>query len=212
MKISVGIIDDHPVVRDGLAAFLELEADISVTGSYANANQLLAAFKEQQPEVLLLDLQMQDMSGFDLLPVITAKYPAVKTIILTSMDSALVIRNLLQSGAKGYLLKTTNQDRIAAAIRAVMQGELYLSDEVKSLLTNSLLQHKTNLGFHKDLSERELQILQLIYDEHTSQEIADKIHLSVRTVENYRLGLLQKLDVKNMAGLIKKAILMGLVK
>ncbi|MNU14865.1 Transcriptional regulatory protein LiaR [compost metagenome] len=212
MKISVGIIDDHPVVRDGLAAFLEQEADIAVTGSYANANQLLAAFKQQQPEVLLLDLQMQDISGFDLLPVITDKYPAVKTIILTSMDSALVIRNLLQAGAKGYLLKTTNQDRIAAAIRAVMQGELYLSDEVKSLLTNSLLLHKTNLGFHKDLSERELQILQLIYDEHTSQEIADKIHLSVRTVENYRLGLLQKLDVKNMAGLIKKAILMGLVK
>ena len=212
MKIRVGIIDDHPVVRDGLTAFLEQEEDIAVVGSYGNANQLLAAFKEQAPEVLLLDLQMQDTSGFELLPLISTQYPAVQTIILTSMDSALVIRNLLQSGARGYLLKTTNQPVIAQAIRAVHQGEIFLSEEVKNLLANSLLHHKTNLGFNRDLSERELQILQLIYEEHTSQEIADKIHLSVRTVENYRLGLLQKLDAKNMAGLIKKAILMGLVK
>lgn len=212
MAIKVAIIDDHPLVRNGIAALLAGEPDIALCGSYGNANQLLAALQTQQPDVLLLDLQIQEVSGFDLLPLITKAHPDIKTIVLTSIDSALIIRNLLNSGARGYLLKTSNQDIIATAIRAVNDGAVYLADEVKDLLSRSLLNHKTNLGYHKDLSERELQILQLISEEYTSPEIAEKIHLSVRTVENYRLGLLQKFDVKNIAGLLKKAIMMGLVK
>ncbi len=212
MRIKVALIDDHPLVRGGISALLSCEPDLELCGNYNNSNQMLADFRTAQPDVLLLDLQMPDTSGFDLVPQLTASYPAIKIIVLTSIDSALIIRNLLNAGAKGYLLKTGNQEHIARAIREVSGGQIFLSEEVKNLLTNSLINHKTNLGFHKDLSDRELQILQLLFEEYTSPEIAEKIHLSVRTVENYRLGLLQKLDAKNITGLIKKAIMMGLVK
>lgn len=212
MRIKVAIIDDHPLVRGGISALLGYEPDIELCGNYSNSNQMLADFRTEQPDVLLLDLQMPDTSGFDLIPQLAAAYPSIRIIVLTSIDSALMIRNLLNSGAKGYLLKTDNQEHIAEAIREVAKGQIFLSEEVKNLLSSSLLNHKTNIGFHKDLSERELQILQLLYEEYTSPEIAARIHLSVRTVENYRLGLLQKLDAKNITGLIKKAIMMGLVK
>lgn len=211
-KIKVSLIDDHPLVRSGLEALLQAEVDMEIVGVYANANQLIIGLKAQLPDILLLDLQMQDVSGFDLLPELKAAYPEMKIIILTSLDTAIVVKSLFNSGANGYLLKTTNQEVIAEAIREVYSGGIFMNNEVKNILSHSLLNHKTNLGFNKELSEREREILQLIYEEYTSQEIAEKIHLSARTVENYRLGLLQKLDAKNIAGLIKKAIRMGIVK
>ncbi|RQO30101.1 DNA-binding response regulator [Taibaiella sp. KBW10] len=212
MKIQVAIIDDHPLVRSGINAMLESDAGIEVTGLYAHFNALMVAIKANVPDVLLLDLQMADMSGAAILEVVSKQYPQLSVIILTSIDSALMVRNLMKAGAKGYVLKTTGQEEILQAIHAVYQGEIYLSKDIKDILVQSTLQHKTGMGFNTELSEREVQILQLIAAEYSSPEIAQKIHLSTRTVENYRLGLMQKLEVKNIAGLIKKAIFMGLIK
>jgi len=213
MNTKLTIVDDHTVLRNGLDLLLQNQPGIEVVGSFGNAKALIAALQQGlHTDVLLLDLQLPDMLGMDVLKKITPAYPSIKTIVLTSLDSSLVIRNLLQSGAKAYLLKTSDQDEILKAIQAVQREEIYLSQEIKEILVKSTLNNKTALRIHEELSERELQILQLIAEEYTSPEIADRIHLSSRTVENYRLGLMHKLDVKNIAGLIRKAIFMGLIK
>jgi len=213
MNTKLTIVDDHTVLRNGLELLLHNQPGIEVVGSFGTAKALIASLQQGlHTDVLLLDLQLPDMSGMDVLKKITPAYPSIKTIVLTSLDSSLVIRSLLQSGAKGYLLKNSDQDEILKAIQAVQQEEIYLSQEIKEILVKSTLNHKTALRIHEELSERELQILQLIAEEYTSPEIAERIHLSARTVENYRLGLMHKLDVKNIAGLIKKAIFMGLIK
>lgn len=213
MKIKLAIVDDHPIVRNGLVLLLNSQPDMTVAGSFGTAQSLYAALQNGlEMDVLLLDLQLPDESGWDVLKKVTQAHPAVRTLILTSLDSALLVRNLLQSGAKGYILKTTGQDEIITAIHSMVQDDIYLSQEIKDIVVKSTLSNKTALGFDDDLSERELQILQLIAEECTSAEIGQRIHLSARTVENYRLGLIQKLQVKNIAGLIKKAIFMGLIK
>lgn len=213
MKIKLAIVDDHPIVRNGLVLLLASQPDMTVAGDFGTAQALYAALQNGlEIDVLLLDLQLPDESGRDVLNKVSLSHPAIKTLILTSLESALLIRNLLQSGAKGYILKTTGHDEIITAVRAIMQDDIYLSQEIKDILVKSTLSNKTALGFDGDLSERELQILQLLAEECTSAEIGQRIHLSARTVENYRLGLIQKLQVKNVAGLIKKAIFMGLIK
>lgn len=212
MNIRVAIIDDHPMVRSGINAMLETDPAIKVSGLYAQFNSLMAALKTDVPDILLLDLQMADMAGMDILDTLIPLYPQLRIIILTSIDSALMVRRLMNAGARGYVLKTTGQEEILQAIHTVHKGDIYLSKDIKDILVQSTLKNKTGLGFNNELSERELQILQLIAEELSSPEIAERIHLSSRTVENYRLGLMQKLEVKNIAGLIKKAIFMGLIK
>lgn len=212
MGIRIAITDDHPMVRQGLSAMLATVPGMEVIAQYASGNALLAGVRQDIPDVLLLDIHLPDMTGSEVLPRIHRDYPAIRTIIVTSTDSAYLVKSLLDAGARGYMLKTAGQEQLSEAIGKVMDGEIYLSPEVKDVLLKNTLRQKTNLAYNESLSDREVTILQLIAGEHTSQEISEKMHLSPRTIENYRLGLMQKLDVKNLAGLVRKAILMGIVK
>ncbi len=211
MKIRIAIIDDHPMLRNGLKAYFSNRDNIELVGIYPGGEALLEGLKSQEkPDVLILDVHMPDITGDELTRMITSKYPKIKVLVFTSHDSLYFIKTLLKSGASGYVLKSADQDMLIEAVETVYLGDPFYSPEVKTLLVQDSLKQK-RISSSVELTQREKEILQLIAEENTSHEIAERLHLSHRTVENYRLGLMQKLDVKNMVGLVKKAMQLGIV-
>jgi len=205
--ISLAITDDQVIILNGLQKILADVPNIKITGIYNNGDELLEGLIKQQPDVLLLDIQMPGRSGVELAAIITKTYRNIKIIALTNVDVVAQIKKILQQGVMGYLLKDASPEKIVRAIETVYAGEQFIQEELKQQLLNSLSASNAK----QIVTRREKEILQLIVDEFTNQEIADKLYLSLRTVENHRNNLLQKLDVKNTAGLVKVAIQEGLV-
>ncbi len=211
MNIRVFITDDHPLIKDGLQSVLQGHEHITLTGAFERGSQLLAALREQQPDVLLLDLQLPDKPGDELLKTVKQTYPKVKIIILTSNENPYAIKMLLKSGADGYLLKNSIAGSILKAIEHVVQyeGEPYLHEDVRNIIQKTFPRDTKPAN---TLTPRELEILELIAQEMTSQEIGEKLHIHFRSVEIYRVGIMRKLGAKNMVGMVKKAMLMGLLR
>ena len=205
--IRLAITDDQVIILNGLQKILADVPNIKITGIYHNGDELLEGLAIQQPDVLLLDIQMPGKSGIELAGIITKTYKQIKIVALTNIDVTAQIKKILQQGVMGYLLKDASPETIVKAIETVHNGEQYIQEELKQQLLSSLSSHSAK----QIVTRREKEILQLIVDEFTNQEIADKLFLSLRTVENHRNNLLQKLDVKNTAGLVKVAIQEGLV-
>jgi DNA-binding NarL/FixJ family response regulator len=205
--IDVVITDDQQIILNGLQKIMAEANDIRLLGAYTNGEELLAALQHQTPKVLLLDIYMPGKNGIELAGIISKAYPAVKIIALTNVDIIPQVKKMLQQGAAGYLLKDATPEIIIDAIRKVAAGEKYLYADLQRQIMNNLFEPK---AIHV-ITRREKEILQLVVDEFTNQEIADKLFLSLRTVENHRNNLLQKLGVKNTAGLVKAAISQGLI-
>ena len=203
--INVAITDDQSIIINGLQKILSDKPGIKITGTYINGDDLLEGLKNEQPDVLLLDIQMPGKTGIELAGIITKKYPSVKIIALTNFDMPVQIKKMLQQGCQGYLLKDVNPDIIVAAIKKVYDGDMYIQEEIQVKLVKGLTEPAVAV-----ITRREKEILQLIVEEYTNKEIADKLFLSLRTVENHRNHLLQKFKVKNTAGLVKIAIQEGL--
>ncbi len=205
--IKLAITDDQVIILNGLQKILADVKNISITGVYNNGDELLEGIAKVQPDVLLLDIQMPGKSGIELAAIITKQYRNIKIIALTNIDVVTQIKKILQLGVMGYLLKDASPETIIDAIETVHGGEQYIQEQLRQQLLHSLSASNAK----QIVTRREKEILQLIVDEFTNQEIADKLFLSLRTVENHRNNLLQKLDVKNTAGLVKVAIQEGLV-
>jgi two-component system secretion response regulator SsrB len=210
MKIKVSIIDDHPLVINGLQNMLLHYSHISVLGAWLDAASMLEGLELEQPDVLLLDIQMPGKTGDELAPLLRKKYPELKIIALTNFDSTLYANNMLKLGVHGYVLKSAPEQVIINAIETVCNGGIFIEDEMKEKLQHLDLKI-AKTGFTKiTLTPREKDILKHIVNGETSQEIADNLFLSLRTVENYRLNIQLKLDVRNTAMLVKKALQLGL--
>jgi DNA-binding NarL/FixJ family response regulator len=202
-KINVTIVDDHPMVLTGLETLLKPYKNIKVTALYTRAQELMEGLVSQLPDVLLLDLLLPDRSGKDLVPELLRLYPSM-------------VSGMMRKGCKGYLLKGAWPDALVEAIETVSRGEEYIEPALKE----QLLQHVTRFKHQQnqdndllpELSQREKEILKLIAEENTTKEISEKLFISYRTAESHRYNLIQKLDVKNTAGLVKIAIQMGLVE
>jgi DNA-binding NarL/FixJ family response regulator len=205
--ISLSITDDQVIILNGLQKILADVPNIQITGIYNNGDELLEGLIKHQPDVLLLDIQMPGRSGIELAAIITKTYRQIKIIALTNIDVVAQIKKILQQGVVGYLLKDASPETIVSAIETVYAGDQYIQEELKKQLLNSF----SSQNAKQIVTRREREILQFIVDEFTNQEIADKLYLSLRTVENHRNNLLQKLEVKNTAGLVKVAIQEGLV-
>lgn len=206
MCIKVAITDDHPVVIKGLLNVLNDVQDIEVCDTYSSGAELLEGLNYKQPDVLMLDIQMPDKTGNELVRIIHKKWPGIKVLAFTSMDTTFHIRDMLQHGCTGYITKNTNPATLLTAIRQVHSGEPYVETHLQELLLRNIT--GTN---NIDITRREKEILQLIVEEYTSQDIADKLFISLKTVESHRFSLFQKLNVKNSIGLIKTALQMGLI-
>lgn len=204
--IKVDIADDHKVVLAGIVNLLNTFPNITANNLYENGMQLLKGLAKSQPDVLLLDIQMPDVSGEELTPLIIKKYPNVSILVMTGFDTTTHAKKLLNKGALGYLLKNTNENMLKEAIETVYRKQPFIDPIIKEKLAEETLLPQRTLREKPSLTRREKDIVRLIMQEKTSQEIATELNLSLRTVENQRVNLTQKLDVKNVVGLVKKVI------
>jgi DNA-binding NarL/FixJ family response regulator len=209
--IKIAIADDHPLVISGLHYALTKCTDMEITGSYANGVELLNGLAIVQPDVLLLDIQMPGQTGDELAEIIGARYSAIRILALTNLDNVYYIKNMLRKGVRGYVLKTTMEPVLIDAIRRVYSGEQYLEPALKEKVLQDTLRGKKDVSANPMLTTREKEVLQYIALDLTSQEIADKLFVTKRTIDSHRMSLFMKLGVKNMAGLVKKGIQMGLI-
>lgn len=210
-KIRVAILDDHPMVIQGLRAMLDSSEGIEVGQTFLTGKEFKEGFEPGLCNVLLLDINLPDANGIELSNELLKKFPDLNIIALSNYNETGYIKNMMRNGAKGYLLKNTRKDELVIAINKVVNGHTYLPSSLKELLLNDSLGLSNSNRFIPKLSRRESEILELISNELTTQEIADKLFLSVKTVESHRKNLFQKLHVRNTAGLIKVAITKGLL-
>jgi DNA-binding NarL/FixJ family response regulator len=208
INIKLAIADDHPMVVNGIKNMLYYYRHIEISDSWNSGKELLEGLAERQPDVLLLDLQLPDMTGNELARIIARSYPDVKILVITSMESTFHIKDMMKSGCKGYLLKTTSREILLEAIETIYQGGEYIDAQLKEQLLRDVLKKK---GPATSLTRREKEILSLIAQELTSHEIAAQLNISQRTVENHRFSLMQKLNAKNTVSLIKISLEKGLI-
>lgn len=212
MNIRIAIADDHPMIIGGVQNMLSNYSHITLMGIYSNGVELMAGLEQAQPDVLLLDIQLPGKTGDELAPLILKKYPEIRILTLTNLDSSLYIHNMLRQGVHGYVLKTSDPTTVVKGIEHVYAGEQFLDPAIQEKLERFMVSMKKESFLKPKLTSREKEILRLIVNGDTSQEIADKLFISLRTVEYYRLNILLKLDVKNTAALVKKALTLGLTE
>ena len=210
--IKVAITDDHPLIINGIKELLERLVDVQLTGSFNNIRETNEGLMNELPDVLLLDINLPDGDGIAFCKELKKKYPSVQVLALTTYHQNVMVKNMMRNGASGFLLKNTSLEELHEAIETVHRGENYLQKEIKdALLRESIGATSTHNVFDLKLTRREKEILQLIIEEHTTQEIAEKLFISVKTVESHRTHLMDKLGVRNIAGLVRMTIEKGLL-
>ncbi len=210
--IRVLIVDDHAILRDGLKALLQGESDIEVVGEASTGREAIRLIRQVKPDVVLMDISMPDMTGLEATEVIKKGYPEVKVIALTVHESETYLKRMMQVGAKGYVVKRAAATELTTAIRTVMKGGVYIHPDIaKQLVSEMARLEPVRPEKQKQLSEREWQVLRLIALGYTNQQIADRLALSVKTVETYRARIAEKLGLHTRAELVKFAIQQGLL-
>lgn len=207
-KIKIIVADDHHILLDGLKALLQKQKDIQIVGLYNNGKAVYDALPSLDVDVALLDINMPEMNGYELTLKIKTDYPSINVVILSMHDDVGHIMELIEAGASGYLLKNVTDKELLEAIKAVAAGKLYFSAEVSEKIASMALQHqrKSEQVDEIKLTDRELEILKLIFQEYSNAQIADTLFISERTVETHRKNMLRKTNNKTIVGLLKYAI------
>jgi DNA-binding NarL/FixJ family response regulator len=211
--IRILLVEDHSMVRAGLRALLERANDINIVGEAANGQEAIALTVELKPDVLVMDIMMPRLNGIQAAEQIRIMKLPVNILLLSMYSDEGLVHQALQSGVKGYVLKTSVSEELLWGIRAVARGETYLSTVISSIVVERALHpHTVQIDDPLNmLSPREKEILQLIAEEHTSGEIGKLLYISEKTVEKHRANLMEKLHVRNLAGLVRLAIKYGLI-
>lgn len=208
--IKVAITDDHPVVLEGIKNLLKSDKQIQFTQSFSTLKDLYENLNAET-EVLLLDINLPDGNGIEACKKMIEKFPTLKVIALTNFEEITFIKQMMKNGAMGYLLKNTDKMELSKAIQTVQTGQRYLPDHIKDLLLNDSFGQQTAHQFIPKLTSREKEIVQLISQEFTTEEIAEKLFISAKTVESHKNNLFQKLGVKNSAGVVRAAFEYGFI-
>jgi DNA-binding NarL/FixJ family response regulator len=216
-KIKVLLADDHKIIRIGLRGILEREEDMEVVGEAESGSEVLDTLQKTVTDVVLMDIDMGRSNGTETTRKVRAMFPDVRVLALTMHEEAEHIIYMLEAGASGYLLKNVGRDELLSAIRTVVQGNSYFSHTVSATLLKAITDLKSKpssaskQASGSPLSDREIEVLKLIAQEHSNGEIAEKLFISIRTVDTHRRNILEKLQVKNTAGLVKYAIEKALI-
>ena len=210
---SVLIVDDHPITRNGLAQLLDSEPDLIVTGQADDAAQALAALHQHPFDLVILDISLRGVSGIDLLKDLRIHWPKLPVLVFSMHDETLYAERALRAGARGYVMKQEPPAQVVAAIHRLLEGHLYVSDAINGRMLHKLLSgagtdaDQTSVGNVIDLlSNRELEVFQLISRGHGTREIATEMHVSVKTIETYRAHIKEKLRLKTAPELIRFAV------
>jgi DNA-binding NarL/FixJ family response regulator len=207
-KAKILIVDDHPIVRQGLAQLINRQADLSVYGEAGDAAAARKAVDNLCPDLVLLDLSLRDIPGIDLIKEFQIRQPKLPILVLSMLDQDLYAERVLRAGARGYVMKQEATEKVLIAIRRVLQGEVYVDEKMVSKILKKVA-GATSAGEGSPqglLSDRELQIFQLIGRGHGTGRIAEELHLSVKTIETHRAHMKEKLKLKDSEELTQYAV------
>ena len=213
--IRLMLADDHALFREGLRSILDTYEDLKVVAEAAHGKELQDLLSQHAVDVVLLDLKMPEMDGLQVTDWLRDRHPEVRIIILSMIDEDRMVAHLMEKGVHGYLLKDTRAEELHTAIRAVMERGYYFNERTsKALLTSVQAKSRKppSLEFGQSLTTREQEVLELICQEFTTNEIGEKLFISPRTVEGHRKSLVEKFGVRNTAGLVLKAYKEGWVE
>ena len=214
MNIRVLVADDHAIVREGLGIMLGNQPDMEVVGLATNGREAIRMVDQYQPDVAVMDISMPELNGIEAISQMLPRHPNIKVIVLSIHETKPYVYRALKAGAKGYLIKETAGLEVVDAVREVYRGERYLSQRIADLLTEisfRSLEISGEIGPLEQLSPREREILQLVAEGKTSQEIGERLSISSKTVDTYRSRLMHKIGVEDVAGLVKFAIQHGVI-
>jgi len=213
-KIKVLVVDDHTIVRHGIYALLGLMQDIELVGEAINGREALDKVRKLMPDIVLMDIAMPLMDGMEATRRICKEFPGMKVIALTQYDDRAFVFPIIEAGARGFISKTAASSELATAIRSVYRGDSYLSPSVARVFVEGY-QHGIDSGVNNDpyklLTSREREILKLLAEGLTTQEIANMLTLSSKTIDRHKTNLMAKLDIHNRADLIKYALRKGII-
>jgi len=207
-KCRVFVVDDHPIVRQGLAQMINRESDLTVCGEAEEAAAALQAIGVENPDILIVDISLVGPDGLDLVKNVRLRYPALPVLILSMHDESIYAERALRAGANGYIMKHEAAEKVLLAVRQILNHEIYVSERV----ANRILHHYisgSSTGKQSplaDLSDRELEVFRLIGEGHSTRTIAEQLHLSIKTVESYQAHIKEKLSLKNGRELVQHAI------
>jgi two-component system response regulator NreC len=210
-KVRIILADDHQLVRSGIANLLIGETFLEIIGEASDAPECLSLIEQEPPDVAILDIAMPGMSGIELTRKICLQYPSVQVLILSMYTSEEFIFNAINAGARGYLPKNTSRKELIDAIRAIAKGEEYYAESISNVILKSYIK-KAQSGpddarnKENQLSKREMEVLRLFAEGFSNQEIADKLFISIRTVESHKNHIMQRLELKSSVDLVKFAI------
>jgi DNA-binding NarL/FixJ family response regulator len=211
--ITIAIADDYKIYRDGLKLCLSADSNLQILFDVDNGEELMEALKTQQPDIIIMDLNMPLLDGMEATKQISKKYEQIKVLVITMYENDKFIINLMENGAHGYLLKNAEPKEIIKAIYAVHENGYYFNDLVNKALLKKLVMKnnlKPSFNHNIELTEREQEVLKMICEEKTAAEIGKEIFLSPRSVEGIRTRLIEKVGVRNTAGLVMFAVKNGL--
>ena len=208
--IKIILADDHEIFRDGFKAMLRKQPSVELVGEAADGEELVELTRQKQPDVVVTDVKMPRMDGLQATKIISKEFPDIGIIALSMIDEENLIIDMMEAGARGYLLKNAHKNEIIDAIKAVYSGNIYYCDSASAKLTR-MIANSDRISFNKkaprpELSQKEVDVIQLICEEMTNKEIADKLNLSTRTIEGYRDRIQEKINAKNSAGIVVYAI------
>jgi len=207
VKIKVFVVDDHPIVRQGLAQLINREPDLMVCGEAEDARTAIQAMDPLKPDIVVVDVSLNGPDGIDLLKTIRSQDPRLPVLVLSMHDESLYAERALRAGANGYIMKQEATERVLTAIRQILAGEVYVSDRMAQKMVQQFVKGSgvTRRSVIDELTDRELEVFRLIGQGHGTRQIADELHLSVKTVESYYAHIKEKLSLKNGRELVQRA-------
>ena len=207
-KTRIFIVDDHPIVREGLSLMMNREPDMMVCGEAEEATRALQAITTAKPDFLIVDISLSGPDGLDLLKSIRSRYPSLPVLILSMHDESIYAERALRAGANGYIMKQEATERVLVAVRQILTKKVYVSDRIANRMLQQYIKGSVNQSKSPiaELSDRELEVFRLIGEGHGTRMIADELHLSVKTVESYQAHIKEKLALKNGRELVQRAI------
>jgi DNA-binding NarL/FixJ family response regulator len=211
MKTTLLLVDDHTLTRSGLRLLLELIGDFEVVGEAQNGREAIAMAAELRPAVVLMDLTMPELNGLEAIRHILKDFPATKVLVVSAHLEENRVRDALRSGASGYLVKSAATSELEIAIHAALKGNIYLSPEVSNILVRSLDGNPLAGGMADPLTGRQREILQMLAEGKSTKEVAFALNLSIKTAEAHRCQIMNRLDIHDLAGLVRYALRAGLI-
>jgi DNA-binding NarL/FixJ family response regulator len=199
------IVDDHQMFIDGLTALLADQEELQIMGEANSGREALAILEKEEPDLMITDLSMPEMPGLELVKTVKERYPCVKILVLSMHNDRETVGAIMMSEAEGYILKNTGKSELMTAIERITGGSTYYSNEILSLMLEKLKKEKKREEAIKELTDRELEVLKLIIQEYSSEEMAAKLYVSRRTIDSHRKNIMHKTRVKTIVGLIKYA-------